>query len=724
VYAGAFLVGTLAINALIPPPTPKGLGGGGGDPFNQLASLTGTSNQANPYGSIPCVVGTLTDYFPPHAALPYTEISGDDQYMRMLLDIGEGDDLDVSDIKIGETPIESFDDVEYEVTRTPTLFTQDIFEATVGTTLAAGDSDTRTTQANTTEMSVDLVFPQGLFAVDEKGNFVRAWADIDIQFRAVGTTTWYGVTPPTPGITLSSGAIVPYSLSVYRITSSANKALRVGVRWKQPAGQYEVKVINTGYGYDTSVQRSTTTVWSVLRSISPQSPSTTNTTKLAVRIKATDQLQGVVQNLKCRVAQRIPTYNATTQTWGDPIETQNPAHLYAWLLTRCPAVKRRLDDSRVDLAGLAAWADECTAKGLATSFAMDSSRAFGDVLRDVLASGRASFGLRNSLYSAVRDIPQTVPVQMFTPANSWGFNYSRSFADLPHALRVKFTNPEASSQQDTQLVYWDGYSAANATRFEELDLGMVVDPGAAWRLGRYHLAVIYNRATQYSLQADIEHLVCERGDLIHVAHDIIGWGSAWGRVKSVNGNRVVLDGLFVPEAGKTYSLRVRRATNEQAEFGASPMVTWDSTLITFDNDTDIDALNGPTNVFLSDASTVVQAGDLYVLGEVNKVTTPLIIRAIEPGADLTATLTCVDAAPSVWTADSGTPPVFVSDISGKAWCAPPDPPVLNIRVGSSAPDNSGISGNEGGFSTGPGSGIYRMPGWKQRQLGQLTTGEL
>ena len=59
VAAGLALVGQLAITALIPPPTPKGLGGGSGDPFNQLASITGTSNQAAPYGVIPCVVGKM-----------------------------------------------------------------------------------------------------------------------------------------------------------------------------------------------------------------------------------------------------------------------------------------------------------------------------------------------------------------------------------------------------------------------------------------------------------------------------------------------------------------------------------------------------------------------------------------------------------------------------------------------------------------------------------------
>ncbi|TAN06301.1 MAG: hypothetical protein EPN38_08575 [Rhodanobacteraceae bacterium] len=59
VTAGLAIVGQLAISALIPPPTPKGLNGASGDPFKQLESLTGTSNQANPYGVIPCVVGKM-----------------------------------------------------------------------------------------------------------------------------------------------------------------------------------------------------------------------------------------------------------------------------------------------------------------------------------------------------------------------------------------------------------------------------------------------------------------------------------------------------------------------------------------------------------------------------------------------------------------------------------------------------------------------------------------
>lgn len=515
---------------------------------------------------IPCVVGS-TRFFPPHAALPYTEILGDAQYLRMLLDLGYGD-LDVSDIRIGETDIDSYDDVEYEISTAPTLFSQDIYELSVGVALnASGDNATRTTQAASQEISLDIIFGQGLFGVNNKGKTVTGTVNFTVVYRAVGATPWTAIGSAsglsfTGGMVLVSGG----SGANVKVSSTARKTLRCGIRWKVPSGQYEVMVTRNASDYSGAAADAQigAAAWSVLRSVNPQLPSTSGTTKLAVRIKATDQLNGVVQNLSVLASQKIRRWDADTSAWLDPVASTNPAWIYLWLMTQCPAVMRRLADDRMDIAGITDWADECDAKGYAIGFVMDSGRAFGDVIRDVLAAGRASFGLRNSLYSAVRDIAQTVPVQMFTPANSWGFSYSRSFADLPHALRVSFTNPEASYQQDVRLVYADGYTEATATRFEELDLRMVINPDATWRLGRYHLSVAKHRPNQYTWQADIEHMVCERGDLVHVAHDITGWGVAWGRIKAISGSTVTLDGPVTLEAGKTYAFRVRKPDNTQS----------------------------------------------------------------------------------------------------------------------------------------------------------------
>ena len=196
--------------------------------------------------------------------------------------------------------------------------------------------------------------------------------------------------------------------------------------------------------------------------------------------------------------QKVRRYDPTTSSWMDPVASTNPAWIYHWLMTDCPAVVRRIADDRVDTLSIANWAGECDDKGYTIGFMMSDGRALGDILRDVAAAGRGSFGVRNGQYSIVRDLPQTVPVQMFTPANSNNFSMQRVFTQPSHGLRVTFTNPEATWQNDVITAYADGYDESNATQFETLDLGMVIDPIAAWKLGRYHLAVEWNRPNTYS----------------------------------------------------------------------------------------------------------------------------------------------------------------------------------------------------------------------------------
>jgi hypothetical protein len=201
---------------------------------------------------------------------------------------------------------------------------------------------------------------------------------------------------------------------------------------------------------------------------------------------------------------------------------------------------------------------------------------------------------------------------------------------------------------------------------------------------------MYNRPTLYTWTADIEQLVCERGDLVSHAHDITGWGVAWGRIRAVNGASVTIDGPVTLTAGTTYVFRDRRDDLVQVTQTING-VGQDGVTIT-----------------LAGAITGMQPGDLFEIGEVNHGTAQLLITKIEPGNDLSATLTGVDAAPVVWSSDTGTPPPFVSDITGKAWCEPPAPPSVNIRAGTADPDYAGITrpvlGLGGG---GGGAGIYR-----------------
>lgn len=717
-FGGALKIlayGFAIVNLLVPPPMPKLPGAG--DPFDTLNSLTGTQNRATVYSPIPCVIGTVR-FFPTHAALPYTEIVGNDQYLRMLLDLGPGD-LAVSDIKIGETPIEDYQAVQWEVTKTPTLYTNDIYELPVAVNLnGSGATASRTGQSNSTEMSLDLQCPSGLFGVDNKGRDVAGHINMTIEYRAVGAPTWLNAAAAS-GLSMSYGGITSDGTN-FTLSSAVRKTVRVGVRWTLPAsGQYEVRVTRAGTTWDgtTSATYGDMT-WTVLRSMSSALPSSTGTTKLALRIRATDQLNSVVSTISVLASQLIRTYDPDTATWTTGVATSNNAWVYHWLLTAAPPqlVARLVPESRVAIDEIVDWAADCEAMGYVYNAMEESGRTQLELLRDVLASGRATFGMPNGKYGCVRDVAQTTPVQMFTPRNSWDFSGQRVFFDPPHALRCQFINPQANNQQDELIVYAEGYSAdgaggtVKATRYEVMDLRMCTDPVAVWRIGTYHLKASEQRVNTYTFTTDMEHLVCQRGQLVTAAHDVVEWGVASARIKSVStdGLRIVLDERLELDPSKSYMLHVRNSNNMQPSSSVNATVTWDSIVIRFDMDADLDTTGLPTSVLELPAPIDVAAGDLCVVGEATNDIKRLIVQRIEPQQDLSARITAVDEAPDVPVAGTGTAPPFVSAITGTPWCSAPPPPDVTIRISDSGPDDAGVIHAVTGVSGTPKPGIHRL----------------
>ena len=96
--AGSFL-----INAIAPIRPPGSKSGSVKD--GQVYSISGARNQLSPYQPVPVVLGTHR-FFPPLGAKPYTELVGDDEYIRILLAwVGP---CKIEDIKIGDTPLTSY----------------------------------------------------------------------------------------------------------------------------------------------------------------------------------------------------------------------------------------------------------------------------------------------------------------------------------------------------------------------------------------------------------------------------------------------------------------------------------------------------------------------------------------------------------------------------------------------------------------------------------------
>lgn len=644
--AAIAFIGNLLVNALFPVKTPKIDQSGS----KSLENLTGTQNQSSPWNPVPVVLGKMR-LFPVYGSQPYTEIVGDDQYLRCLFVWGYGPlSIDESTFKIGETLLTEFQGVETETVQgyaddpSLTLFPSEILQSNIDVLLAAGagtasdngpgEWQTQTSADSIIELSVDFSCPAGLYKTDS-GKKKPHDLYFEIEYRATGTSGW------TRFVDNSNGDY-DAGTQQYHQHREQVESFRLSYRISVPSGQYDVRC-RKSHGTEEKISVAEQLHWIAIRGMRAGQPINADKplAMTVLRIKASDQLNGVVDTFSGICTSILPDW--TGSTWTERA-TQNPAAIFRSIL-QGPANARPLSDDRIDLASLQAWSEQCVTEGWKFNQVRANNTSVYDALTDVATAGRAAVSVINGKWGVITDDPDAPIVQHFTPRNSWGFQSERSYADLPQGLRIKFTNERLGYQQDERHVYIDGYDSTNATKFEGVEFAGVTDPDLVWRHGRFHLAQALLRPEKYSLQVDFENLVCTRGDLVRVTHDVPKWGLGFGRVKSISGSTVTLDDFVTMDADSDYCIRFRAA---------------DGTSILRD------VVNSPGDHFtitLSGSDALPAAGDLFQFGTVGSESVELIVFGIAPGDGLTATLTLVDAAPAIRDADSGDIPPFDSQIS-------------------------------------------------------------
>lgn len=781
VTAGVGLLGRLALNALAPPARPRFAA----QKESQTLFIQGAQNRAQPFGRIPRVLGKHR-FVPPYGAYPYTETVGGEQYLRLLFVWGYGP-LHITDLKIGETPLSSFDDVEvetrygYEDDTPLTLYSNSVIQNDLAVSAKQTDGYiTRTTEADADEIGVDITLPRGLVKFGGGGARLTAKVRIEVQYAPAGTGDWsagleaykpfaarnvaLGVKPvayrkaniaypvvrvdrialdaASGAITLLRGtqmrigvdggepqppAVPAGKIPLARVTRRSDEsapditderdptlagtnfeaagdfevtdegtpnqlqvaagglqfpgieisgkqtaALRETVTFKVDKGQYDVRIRRVTADAGDDNRTFDETVWTALRTIRYAYPVRMSGLALtALRIKATGQLNGVIERFNGVVTSILPDW--TGEEWVEQA-TCNPASLFRHVLQGKPNA-RPLSDSRLNLAQLQDWHIRCADSSRECNMVADYDISVRELLGIISATGRAAPALLDGKWGVVEDREQSVPVQHFSPRNTFGFQGRKSFEDVPEALRVRFINRDKGWLQDERLVFDDGFSEETAVRYETLELPGVTSPAQAWQDGRYHIATARLRPETYSFNCDIEHIVCTRGDLIRFSHDVPLFGLISARVAGVaidggNVTGVTLDDAVTMEGGKSYAVRFRRADGSTLLQGVVTV-----------------AGSGKSVAFLTPVASgdAPVTGDLALFGEAGIESVELIVKSIEPRGDLTARLTCVDTAPAVHGAGSGTIPEFSSQSTvPPEMQRPPAPLVAGIQSGGEA----------------------------------------
>jgi hypothetical protein len=394
-------------------------------------------------------------------------------------------------------------------------------------------------------------------------------------------------------------------------------------------------------------------------------PPGTYIAKTAIRVQSTNKVNGSIDGVNAMVQSICLDWDKATQKWVSR-PTNNPASLFAYILMH-PGNAYKISPlewaRKIDLPSLQAWHEFCDGNNpsggrLTYNNIITNSMSVMDVLRDICAAGLGSPIFLDGKWSVVIDRPRTYTTQYFTPHNSWGFESTKTLPRLPHAFRITIVDEKQSYQNSEYIVYNYGYNKdgtggkTEATLFESLSLPGVTNPDQAKFLAKWHHAQLKLRPETYTLNTDFEYLVCNRGDVVKVSHDVPLWGVGTGRIKAItNSTTLELTEPVTLVGGKNYRILIRvndknkpNGTTKTLDLAAtSPGITTGQVVTV------------STIKLLSTAPITVsdglEADNLFMLGELGYETQELVVINVEPTTNAGAKLTLVDYSPQIYTAN-------------------------------------------------------------------------
>lgn len=360
---------------------------------------------------------------------------------------------------------------------------------------------------------------------------------------------------------------------------------------------------------------------------------------MELKIRATNQLNGSISNLSGVVSGIVPVWTGTE--W-DLQESSNPAWVLADLITG-DVNKRKLDRSRLDLPSLVEWANYCDEvptvvfppdspnygrpgidKRYECNFILDFETTLQGLINSITGAAQASLNLVDGKYGVLLDKRKNIPVQLFTPRNSWGFTATRTYQDKVEGIIVGYIDGETWEVSEVQVLA-DGYSGGEI--IDKVDSFACTSYEQAWRFGRYMLAQATLRKETITISVDFEHLVCTRGDYVKLVQDSMLVGGTAARVVALAGNEVTLD-CTLSDAPNGYAIRTTAGIfTGTAEYVSTKVVRL--------------------------LGSLPAVGDLIVVGQAENVTLDCIVKAISVNADMTATLTLVEKNDAIFDAETG-----------------------------------------------------------------------
>ncbi len=520
VSAAVTIAGNLLVNALIPPRLP-GQPDSGATP-DPAYSISGGANAIRAYEPMLLVLGRHRVY-PDQGARAAAEFRGGEQYLASMFHFGVGD-LDVGEIRLGETPLDSRDEVETQWSTNDGHLP--LAPGNVDTIEGADLEDTtwveRRAAGNATALSFDFVGQ--IFQVENDGTYRRFSVVVEIEITAPGhriTRTWSIGNADADPVRRSYRIDVPDGVSEWTI-----RVRRSGAR------------SDSNRVYDQLA-------WMALRIHQPDEADYRGQTRLAVRIRASGQISGRISRLSAIAAQKIPIWNGTA--WTAPRASSNPAWLFRWFAQGIHVDGRLvagagLPPARIDDAKIKTWGAWCDTQNLECNHVLRSATTVAEVLTLIAQCGRASPSWAAGRLGVVYEDRDQPVSALVTPGNILAGSFEVSYVAGPVAEEVvcRFTDPDLDWRSNTVRRTMPGVIAPASSVTLTLR-GVTSARQAAIECNLTAARQLHGRRRMSWEMGAAGLTAIHRGDVVRVTHALIDGGTA-GRVTEIanDGARLAL----------------------------------------------------------------------------------------------------------------------------------------------------------------------------------------
>lgn len=349
--------------------------------------------------------------------------------------------------------------------------------------------------------------------------------------------------------------------------------------------------------------------------------------------------------------------------WNTWTTTSNPAPHYRDILSGALNLDPLPNDLRDDDA-LVAWRTLCASEDWTCDAIIDDFRT-QDALT-LAASCAYAKPYQSDLYGVTVDKDRSAddPCQVFSRRNSANMRYEKAFARVPDGFIVNYVDKDDDYENRQVVVYQRDRSFPTTGLLETITLDGLVDRDKVIARAQFDLDQGNLRSTFYYFDTDVESIVCRRGDLIGLQHDVLTdrMGDALIKRKILNDS----DEIVALELDSTIPTANEPAMEDIADMTAVEDMTEvglqigiavrhnDGTISTHalsDSKGETDLVHLETAV--NDVETIVPQNDnpsrasMIVAGKLSAEYLRLLVSEIKPSPDLNASLTAVDEAPDL-----------------------------------------------------------------------------